>query len=145
MNLHPPIRSLKKRKIVGRGQGTGNGCTAGRGNNGQKSRSGFSRQLGFEGGQMPLARRIPKRGFNNTKFEKTYQAVNIQDLNRFNDGEEVGYEALLKMGLISKKSRFVKLLAKGELTKKLTIRVHRASDSAKEAVEKANGTLEIIS
>ncbi len=145
MNIHPPIGSLRKRKIVGRGQGTGNGCTAGRGSNGQKSRSGFSRQLGFEGGQMPLSRRIPKRGFNNTKFEKAYQEVNIRDLNRFNDGDEVGYDALLKMGLVNKKSRFVKLLGKGELKRKLKIRVHRASSAAREAVEKAGGTLEIVS
>jgi len=144
MSIHPPVGSLKKRKTVGRGQGTGSGCTAGRGSNGQKSRSGFSRQMGFEGGQMPLARRIPKRGFNNTKFEKTYQAVNIQDLNRFNDGDEVGYDALLKMGLVNRKNRFVKLLAKGELQKKLHIRVRRASAAAKEAVEKAGGSLDII-
>lgn len=144
MSIRPPVGSSRKRKIVGRGRGSGNGCTAGRGNNGQKSRSGFSRQIGFEGGQMPLSRRIPKRGFNNTKFEKAYQAVNIQDLNRFNDGDEVGYDALLKMGLINKKARFVKLLAKGELKKKLHIRVHRASAAAKEAVEKAGGSLDII-
>ncbi len=144
MSIRPPVGSSRKRKIVGRGRGSGNGCTAGRGNNGQKSRSGFSRQIGFEGGQMPLVRRIPKRGFNNTKFEKAYQAVNIQDLNRFNDGDEVGYDALLKMGLINKKARFVKLLAKGELKKKLHIRVHRASAAAKEAVEKAGGSLDII-
>ncbi len=144
MSIHPPSGSLKKRKIVGRGQGTGRGCTAGRGSNGQKSRSGFSRQMGFEGGQMPLARRIPKRGFNNTTFEKTYQAVNIQDLNRFNDGDDVGYDALLKMKLVNKKTRFIKLLAKGELKKKLTVRVQRASAAAKEAVEKTGGSLDII-
>jgi len=144
MRIHPPVGSLKKRKTVGRGQGTGSGCTAGRGSNGQKSRSGFSRQMGFEGGQMPLARRIPKRGFNNAKFEKTYQAVNIQDLNSFNDGDEVGYDALLKMGLVNKKNRFVKLLAKGELQKKLHIRVHKASSAAREAVEKVGGSLDIM-
>jgi len=144
MSIHSPFGSLRKRKRVGRGQGTGNGCTAGRGSNGQKSRSGFSRQLGFEGGQMPLARRIPKRGFNNTKFEKAYQTVNMQDLNRFNDGDDVGYDALLKMRLVNKKTRLVKLLAKGELNKRLNVRVHRVSAAAKEAVEKAGGSLDIL-
>jgi len=143
MNLHAPVGSTKKRKIVGRGQGSGRGCTSGRGSNGQKSRSGYSRQIGFEGGQMPLARRLPKRGFNNQQFEHMHQVVNIGDLERFGEGERVDYDVMLTHRLVNKKGRFVKLLGKGELTKKLTVVVHKASKKALEGVQKAGGTVEI--
>ncbi len=142
MNVHAPHGAVKRRKIVGRGQGTGSGCTSGRGNKGQKARSGYSRKIGFEGGQMPYARRIPKRGFNNRGFEKGFQVVNIRDLAGFNDGDVVDYAALLSKRLVNKKSQFVKLLGDGELKKKLHIKVSRASKKAKEQVEHAGGTLE---
>jgi large subunit ribosomal protein L15 len=144
MKVHAPVGAMKKRKLVGRGPGTGRGCTSGRGSNGQKSRSGYSRQIGFEGGQMPLARRLPKRGFNNEQFEHMFQIVNIGDLERFGEGERVDYDVMLKRRLVNKKGRYVKLLGKGELTKKLTVVVHKASKKALEGVQKAGGTVEIV-
>jgi large subunit ribosomal protein L15 len=144
MKLQAPVGATKKRKLVGRGQGSGRGCTSGRGSNGQKSRSGYSRQIGFEGGQMPLARRLPKRGFNNEKFEHEFQIVNIKDLERFGEGERVDYEALRKHRLVNGKGRYVKLLGEGELKKKLTVVVHKASKKAREQVEKAGGKVEIV-
>lgn len=145
MRIRPPIGSRKRRKIVGRGPGSGLGCTSGRGNKGQKVRSGYSKKRGFEGGQMPLSRRVPKRGFNNKKFEKSYQVVNICELNRYNDGDRVDYPVLLKDRLVNKKSRYIKLLAKGELTKKVHVLVHKASKKALEAVEKVGGKVEFLS
>lgn len=144
MNIRPPHGAVKNRKIVGRGQGTGSGCTSGRGNKGQKSRSGYSWKAGFEGGQMPYARRIPKKGFNNREFEKSFQIINIKDLSCFNDGDVVDYTALLEKKLVNRKSRFVKLLGDGELNKKLHIRVSSASRKAKKQVESAGGTIEIL-
>ena len=144
MNIHAPAGATKRRKVVGRGPGCGRGCTSGRGNKGQKARSGFSQQVGFEGGQMPLARRIPKRGFRNTRFEKAFQVVNIGDLQIFGNGETVDYDALLKHGMVNKKNTFVKLLGKGDLQRKLHVRVHRASKKAVDAVEKKGGTVELI-
>jgi len=144
MNILPPRGAVKNRKIVGRGQGTGSGCTSGRGNKGQKARSGYSWKAGFEGGQMPYARRIPKRGFNNRGFEKSFQIINLKDLSCFNDGDVVDYNALLEKKLVNRKSRFVKLLGDGELNKKLHIRVSSASKKAKEQVERAGGTVELV-
>jgi large subunit ribosomal protein L15 len=144
MKLGAPRGSLKKRKVVGRGQGCGRGCTSGRGSNGQKSRSGYSMKVGFEGGQMPLARRIPKRGFNNFQYEKAFQIVNIRDLERFKESDVIDYDFLLAQGLVNRKVKYVKLLGKGELTKKLNIKVHRASKQAVAAVEKAGGKVEIV-
>ena len=144
MKLHTPAGARKKKKIVGRGTGTGNGCTCGRGTKGQKSRSGYSRQIGFEGGQMPLARRIPKRGFNNKRFEHNYQVVNIGDLERYQDGDTINYCVLLKSRLVNKKGSFVKLLGNGKLTKKLNISVNNASKKAIEEVEKLGGKVEIL-
>ncbi len=144
MNLHPPVKSVKSRKRVGRGQGTGNGCTSGRGNKGQKSRSGYSEKIGFEGGQMPLSRRVPKRGFTNKTFKKEYQIVNVGMLDKkFNDGDTVDYSSLLEKGLISRKIKYVKVLGEGELTKKLTVVVDKISEKAKEIIEKAGGTVEL--
>jgi large subunit ribosomal protein L15 len=144
MSLRAPAGAVKKRKIVGRGPATGRGCTAGRGSNGQKSRSGYSRKIGFEGGQMPLARRIPKRGFNNSQYEKSLQVVNLRDLDKFNEGDVVDYAALLEKRLVNRKTDFVKLLAKGEIGKKLHVKVHRASKKAIEAIEKAGGKVELL-
>jgi large subunit ribosomal protein L15 len=144
MNIHAPAGSRRRRRFVGRGRGTGKGCTAGRGSNGQKSRSGYSRKIGFEGGQMPLARRLPKRGFNNTRYGKVFQTVSTGDLNGFEAGTIVDYEALLSRRLVDGKTAFVKLLAGGELTKKLTVKVHRASRKAREEVKRAGGALELL-
>jgi large subunit ribosomal protein L15 len=142
MKLNAPTGSRKGRKVRGRGQGGGNGCTSGRGNKGQGVRSGFSQQIGFEGGQMPLARRIPKRGFNNSSFAKPCQTVNIGDLRIFADGDRVDYEALLGKGLVDKKSRYVKLLGNGTLEKKLHVIVNRASKKAVDEIKKLGGTVE---
>ena len=144
MRLRAPVGAIKKKRIVGRGSGTGVGCTCGRGDNGQKSRSGYSRQIGFEGGQMPLARRLPKKGFNNKAFEHKFQVINIGDLSRYNDGDTIDYNILLKDRLVNKKCRFVKLLGNGELTKKVHVIVHKVSMKAREAVEKLDGKVEII-
>jgi len=144
MKIRAPYRSRKDKKVVGRGQGTGRGCTSGRGNKGQKARSGYSQRTGFEGGQMPLSRRIPKRGFNNAKFKKNYQVVNIRDLNRYNDGQVVDYQILLKDRLVNKKNTYVKLLGEGPLNRKLEVVVNKASRKAKEEIGKSGGTLKII-
>jgi large subunit ribosomal protein L15 len=144
MRVSAPRNAVKRRKTVGRGSGTGHGCTSGRGNNGQKSRSGYSMKIGFEGGQMPLARRIPKRGFNNTRYEKSFQIVNLRDLTGFDDGDVVDFDGLLSNGLVNRKTRFVKLLGKGEIKKKLHVKVNRISKKAQEALESAGGTVEII-
>jgi large subunit ribosomal protein L15 len=144
MNLHAPVGATKKRKVLGRGPGCGRGCTSGRGNKGQGSRSGFSQQVGFEGGQMPLARRIPKRGFNNKRFANAFQTVNIGALENFDEGERVDYSALLKQGLVDRKNNHVKLLGGGTLTKKLHVCVNRASKKAVADIEKLGGTVEII-
>ncbi len=145
MILRPPVKAVKDRKRVGRGQATGNGCTSGRGNKGQKSRSGYSEKIGFEGGQMPLSRRIPKRGFSNKTFKKEYQIVNIEALERkFNDGDRIDYKTLLDKGLVNKKSRYVKILGKGEVSKKFTVVVDKVSEKAKELIEKAGGKVEIL-
>ena len=144
MILHPPAGSVKTRRRIGRGQGSGNGCTSGRGNKGQKSRSGYSEKIGFEGGQMPLSRRIPKIGFNNKKFSKEYQIVNIGEINnKYDEGEVVDYKSLSRKRLVTKKTPYVKLLAKGKITKKLNIVVSKASKKAIELVEKAGGKVEI--
>lgn len=144
MNLHAPAGSSRERKVVGRGQGTGRGCTSGRGNKGQKSRSGYSMKAGFEGGQMPLARRIPKRGFSNSSYQKRYQIVKTGALNRFEEGSVVDFNALLAKRLVSRKIGYVKLLSGGEVTVKLQVKVHRASRQAVRQVEQAGGTLEIV-
>ncbi len=144
MSLRAPYGATKKRKVVGRGTGTGRGCTSGRGNKGQKCRSGYSRKIGFEGGQMPLVRRLPKRGFNNSMFEHEYQVINLEDLNRYKNGQKVNYELLREDRLVNGKSQRVKLLAKGELKKKLILEVHRASNKACEAVQAAGGEVRLL-
>ena len=141
--LKKPEGSTKAPKRIGRGQGTGQGTTAGRGMNGQNSRSGGGVRLGFEGGQMPLYRRLPKRGFTN-KWAKEYAEVNVKDLNKFEDGAVVDIDALLEAGLVGKKLDGVKVLGNGELEKKLTVKAEKFSKSAVEKLEKAGGKAEVI-
>ena len=141
--LKPPAGSRKKTKRVGRGPGSGLGKTCGRGQKGQKSRSGAGVGRGFEGGQMPAQRRMPKRGFTNP-FRKEFQVVNLGRLDAFDDGAVVDPQALYTNGLIRKAGDDIKILGKGELTKKLTIRAHAVSTSALEKIEKAGGTFEKI-
>lgn len=142
--LHAPVGANKKKRIVGRGSSSGRGTTAGKGNKGQQSRSGGKTYVGFEGGQMPLYRRIAHRGFSNAAFKKEYEVVNLRDLeSKYSDGETVDRESLVKKGLLNKVSAPVKLLADGDLTKKLTVNVDKASVSAKEKVEKAGGKLTV--
>ena len=146
MNLHelsPAPGSNTKAYRKGRGAGSGNGKTAGRGHKGQWARSGGGVRIGFEGGQMPLARRLPKRGFHNI-FAKRLEAINVSSLNKFDDGAVVNVCDLLEKGIISKCEYGVKILGNGELTKKLTVRASAFSASAKEKIEKAGGTAEVI-
>ena len=143
-NLKPAEGATRKRKRVGRGPGSGNGKTAGRGHKGQKSRSGYSRRYGFEGGQMPLVRRIPKRGFTNI-FRVGFQVVNLRDLDRlFADGETVTPELLVEKGLIRGGKKPVKVLASGELGKKLTVQAHAFSKNAQATIEAAGGSCELV-
>ncbi len=146
MKLHelkPSEGSRGNRNRVGRGIGSGNGKTSGRGHKGQNARSGGGVRPGFEGGQNPLARRLPKRGFTNpTRVE--YAVVNLDALNRFEEGTEVTPELLLETGVISKLKDGVKVLGNGKLETKLTIKAHKFSASAKEAIEAAGGSAEVI-
>ncbi|MCA1032781.1 50S ribosomal protein L15 [Bacillus timonensis] len=146
MKLHelkPAEGSRKERNRVGRGTGSGNGKTAGKGHKGQNARSGGGVRPGFEGGQTPLFQRLPKRGFTNIN-RKDFAVVNLETLNRFEDGTEVTPELLVETGVVSKLKAGVKVLAKGTLEKKLTVRAHKFSSSAKEAIEAAGGTTEVI-
>ena len=146
MNLHdlsPAEGSTRKGKRKGRGHGSGNGKTSGRGHKGQKSRSGGGTRIGFEGGQMPLARRVPKRGFNNI-FAKPLTAVNVVALNRFPDGATVDAESLLELGVLSKCEYGVKVLGNGALTKKLTVKAAAFSESAKQKIINAGGKAEVV-
>ena len=141
--LSPAPGSVKETKRKGRGIGTGNGKTAGRGHKGQKARSGGGVRVGFEGGQMPLARRIPKRGFNNI-FAKPLEFVNVSALNKFDDGAVVDAQALLAAGILSKCTYGVKILGNGELTKKLTVNAAAFSETAKQKIEAAGGKTEVV-
>ncbi len=141
--LSPVAGSTHVDKRKGRGHATGNGKTAGRGHKGQKARSGGGVRIGFEGGQMPLARRIPKRGFNNI-FAKPLEAVSVSELNKFEDGAEVDAQALLCAGIISKCRYGVKFLGNGEVTKKLTVKASAFSETAKQKIEAAGGKAEVI-
>jgi len=142
-DLQPSVGSTRPAYRKGRGAGSGNGKTAGRGHKGQWARSGGGVRPGFEGGQVPLARRLPKRGFHNI-FGATYAPVNVETLNRFEDGTEVTAELLLETGVISKALDGVKILGNGEITKKLTVKATAFSASAKEKIEKAGGKAEVI-
>ncbi len=141
--LTPAPDSNKAVKRVGRGHGSGNGKTAGKGHKGQNARSGGGVRIGFEGGQMPLARRIPKRGFNNI-FATKYAIVNVSDLNNFKDGTVVDTELLIASGLVKKVNDGVKILGNGELTAKLTVKAAKFSQSAIEKIEKAGGKAEVM-
>ena len=142
--LRPAPGSRKKTKRLGRGSGSGQGTTAGKGNNGNKARSGSTNKFYFEGGQTPLTRRIPKRGFTNI-FRKEYQIVNVGDLEKMELlDKEITIEQLHENGLIHEVDRPVKILGNGELTKNITIRVHAFSKTAREKIEKAKGKAEVI-
>ncbi|WAA09414.1 50S ribosomal protein L15 [Fervidibacillus albus] len=135
--------SRKTRKRVGRGTASGHGKTSGRGQKGQNARSGGGVRPGFEGGQMPLFQRLPKRGFTNIN-RKEYAIVNLDALNRFEDGTEVTPELLIETGIVSKEKAGIKVLAKGTIEKKLTVKAHKFSSAAKEAIEAAGGQIEVI-
>ncbi|AZU59929.1 50S ribosomal protein L15 [Neobacillus mesonae] len=146
MKLHelkPAEGSRQERKRKGRGIGSGNGKTAGKGHKGQKARSGGGVRVGFEGGQTPLMRRLPKRGFTNIS-RKEFAIVNLDALNRFEDGTEVTPELLIETGVVSNEKSGIKILAKGNVEKKLTVKAHKFSSAAKEAIEAAGGTTEVI-
>ena len=147
MKLHtikPALGATKARKRVGRGPGSGIGKTAGRGENGQKSRSGPHLRVGFEGGQTPLFRRLPKRGFSNARFKKVYAVINLDDLNRFENGAEVNPEILKDMGLVKKAIDGIKVLGNGTLEKKLNVKANKFSLSAKKQIEDLGGKAEVI-
>jgi large subunit ribosomal protein L15 len=146
MKLHtmkPAEGSRKKRKRVGRGTGSGWGKTSGRGHDGQNARSGGGVRLGFEGGQIPLFQRLPKRGFTNIN-RKEYAIVNIDTLNRFDEGTEITPELLIESGIVSNAKSGIKILGNGSLEKKITVKAHKFSASAKEAIEKAGGQIEVV-
>jgi len=146
MKLHelkPPAGSRKRRKIVGRGPGSGHGQTSGRGEKGQKARSGGSSRPWFEGGQLPLHRRVPKRGFTNI-FRKEYTILNVKDLERFEAGAAVTPASLREAGLVRTADTPVKILGEGSLSKALTVSAHRFSKSAAEKIRAAGGSLEVI-
>lgn len=141
--LQPAEGSRKERNRVGRGSSSGNGKTSGRGHKGQKARSGGGVRLGFEGGQTPLFRRIPKRGFTNIN-RKDYAIVNLETLNRFDEGTEVTPALLVESGVVRDEKSGVKVLGQGTVEKRLTVKAHKFSNAAKEAIEAAGGTVEVI-
>ena len=147
MKLHelsPAEGSVKAGFRKGRGAGSGNGKTAGKGHKGQNARSGGGVRPGFEGGQLPLYRKLPKRGFNNARFGSKYAVINVNSLNKFNDGDVVDSVALLNAGIINKVFDGVKVLGEGELTKKLTVKAKVFSASAKEKIEAVGGKTEVV-
>lgn len=147
MKLHtmqPAPGATKSRKRVGRGTGSGLGKTSGKGHKGQNARSGGGVRLGFEGGQLELFRRIPKRGFTNARFKVRYATLNLSDLNNFDDGAVITPELLKEMGLVKKQLFGVKILGDGTLEKKITVKAHKFSETAKEQIEKLGGKAEVI-
>lgn len=142
--LHPAEGSVKNRKRIGRGPGSGTGKTSGKGHKGQNARSGGGVRPGFEGGQLPLFRRLPKRGFSNANFKREYAVINLSDLNRFNDGDVVTPELLKEMGIVKKQLCGIKVLGNGTLEKKVTVKAHKFSESAKEKIETSGGKVEVI-
>jgi large subunit ribosomal protein L15 len=143
-NLKPARGATSARKRVGRGPGSGLGKTSGRGEKGHKSRSGYSRKLGFEGGQMPLHRRVPKRGFTNARFRKEFTCVNIEQLEVFDAGSIVTPDLLMKRGIIKKLKDGLKVLGDGALTKSLTVRAHKFSAKAQERITGVGGKAEVL-
>ena len=147
MKLHELSKvagSTHRRKVVGRGPGSGHGKTSGRGEKGQKARSGGGVHAWFEGGQTPLYKRLPRRGFSNARFETKYAVVNVSDLNRFKDGEVVTPELLIESGLVKKELNGIKILGNGTLEKKLTVKANRFTNSAIAKIEELGGTTEVI-
>ena len=145
MKLHELNNNEKvNRKRIGRGPGSGTGKTAGKGHKGQNARSGGGVRPGFEGGQLPLFRRLGKRGFSNARFKKVYACVNVSDLNRFDEGTVVTVEVLKNAGLVNKELDGVKVLGNGELTKKLTVKANKFSETAKQKIENVGGKTEVI-
>ena len=143
-DLKPRPGAKHRRKRLGQGESSGHGKTSGRGGKGQTARSGSSIRIGFEGGQMPLIRRIPKRGFNNARHTTAYVPVNLEALNAFENGARVDVEALCKAGLANGPVKLIKILGDGALTKKLTIVAHKFSATAKQKIEAAGGVCEIV-
>ena len=143
-SIYPNEGATKTRKRVGRGVGSGTGKTSGKGEKGQNARSGGGVRPGFEGGQLPLFRRLPKRGFSNAKFKTRYAVINLSDLNRFEDGAVVSPELLKEMGLLKNQLDGVKVLGNGTLEKKLVVKAHKFSSVAKEQIEKLGGKAEVI-
>ena len=147
MKLHTMVQpegAIKTRTRVGRGAGSGLGKTSGRGEKGQKARSGYSHKFGFEGGQLPLYRRLPKRGFSNARFKVEYAVINLSDLNKFESDAVVTPELLKEMGLVKNGLDGIKVLGNGTLDKKLVVRAHKFSSKAKEEIEKLGGKAEVI-
>ncbi len=147
MKLHelkPNEGAIKIGKRLGRGSSSGTGKTSGKGHKGQKARSGGGVRPGFEGGQLPLYRRIPKRGFSNADFKIRYATINVSDLNRFEDGTTVSPELLKETGMIKNQLNGIKVLGSGTLSKKLTVRAHKFSETAKKAIETVGGKAEVI-
>ncbi len=142
--LYQPEGAVKERKRVGRGVATGNGKTAGKGHKGQNARSGGGVRPGFEGGQLPLFRRLPKRGFSNAMFKVEYATINVNDLEKFENGAVVTPELLKEMGILKQQLDGVKVLGNGELTKKITVKANRFSKTAVEKIEKMGGKAEVI-
>jgi len=144
-DLRPRPGAKHRRKRLGQGEATGHGKTSGRGGKGQTARSGSSIRIGFEGGQMPLIRRIPKRGFNNARHTTRYLPVNLESLNRFEDGARVDEATLRDAGLANGRAAGIKILGDGELTRKLTVSAHAFSAAAKARIEAKGGTCELVS
>lgn len=143
-NITPTEGAFKERKRVGRGTGSGLGKTSGKGHKGQNARSGGGVRIGFEGGQLPLFRRLPKRGFSNAKFKIRYAVINLSDLEKFAEGTEVTPALLKEMGIVKNTLDGVKVLANGKLTKKLTVKANKFSETAKKEIEALGGTTEVI-
>ena len=142
--LKPAEGSAKAAWRKGRGAGSGNGKTAGKGHKGQNARSGGGVRPGFEGGQLPLYRKLPKRGFNNARFGKQYAVINVESLNKFNDGDVVDFATLLAAGVVNNVFDGIKVLGEGEITKKLTVKAKVFSASAKEKIEAVGGKTEVV-
>jgi large subunit ribosomal protein L15 len=143
-NLKVNEGARKVSKRVGRGTSSGMGKTSGKGHKGQKARSGYSRKAGFEGGQLPLYRRLPKRGFSNAEFKVTYAVINLSDLNKFDEGTVVTPELLKETGIVKNQLSGIKVLGNGVLEKKLTVKAHKFSMTAKEKIEATGGKVEVI-
>lgn len=143
-SVYQPEGAIKTRKRVGRGPGSGLGKTSGKGHKGQNARSGGGVRPGFEGGQLPLFRRLPKRGFTNAPFKTEYAVINLSDLNRFDDGAVITPEILKEMGLVKNQLDGIKVLGNGTLEKKLVVKAHKFSNVAKEQIEKLGGKVEVI-